>query len=86
MYVVGVYVPPNNQLTVHRVEHALSRGPTGVDTLLVGKPQCLPGVTLVPIQRLFVDRHRKLPDSGPYTKIHSKEEVQRKMRLVMEDV
>ena len=35
-YVVGKYVPPNDQLTVHQVEQALARFPEGVETLLVG--------------------------------------------------
>ena len=33
-YVVGAYVPPNNQPTVYRVEQALAHGPAGVETLL----------------------------------------------------
>ena len=36
MYVVGAYVSPNNQLTVYLMEQDLSRGPVGVDMLLVG--------------------------------------------------
>ena len=35
-YVVGEYVPPNNQPAVQRVKKALSRGLAGVETMLVG--------------------------------------------------
>ena len=36
LYVVGAYVPPNNQLKVYLMEQDLARGPVGVDMLLVG--------------------------------------------------
>ena len=35
-YVVEAYVPPNNQLVVHRAEQALAQGPVKVETLLFG--------------------------------------------------
>ena len=35
-YVVGVYVPPNDQPALHRVVQALARGPVGVKKLLFG--------------------------------------------------
>ena len=35
-YVVRAYVPPNNQLAVHRVMQALARGQAWVEKTLVG--------------------------------------------------
>ena len=35
-YVVGANMPPNNQQSVNQVEQALSCGPEGVETLMVG--------------------------------------------------
>ena len=35
-YVVGAYIPPNDQPAVHRVEQALARCPARTEILLVG--------------------------------------------------